>query len=101
LLQRLVLYISQSDTVIEAAGDGVSVFDYAHVFAGEGAFTEENVVEPGIEVGHLALFCDAGEKGTVHVDFRFSVVLQPQIINFIPNLLELLRRGSPGEGMKP
>ena len=76
LLQRLILSISQLDMVIEAAGDDVPVFDYAHVFAGDGALAKENVVEPVIKVGHIPFLGDADEEWTIHIDFRFSVILQ-------------------------
>lgn len=73
LLYRFVFDVSDSVGVVVAAGDGVAVFRDAKELAEE-APTQEEVVEPVVEVGHAALFCHSGVKGNVYVDCGFAVV---------------------------
>ena len=90
MFQGLILDVSQSDTIIEAAWNNVSVFYYAHVFSCDCAFAKEKVLEPIIKVWHSPLFNNPRIEWTINIDFRFPLILHTQIVNVVPDSFVLL-----------
>ena len=100
VLQRLVSDVAQPlvlggcEVGVEA-WDEVAVLRDRHVAAESevGAFAMELVLVPFVEVGDVAHFDDAGEVGTVDVDFEFALVFFGEVPNVVEHPLILFRRG--------